>query len=85
VLTHGNAATYRMKGGCRCADCQQAHRLRCQRERADRVRRLAANPGLAPHGSASTYRNWGCRCPDCTRAHTQSMKLMRSRRERPDT
>lgn len=65
---HGNASTYRR--GCRCAECKKAHTARILRMTADRTRRLAEDPSLAPHGKRSTYSNWGCRCELCTEANT---------------
>lgn len=38
--------------------------------RAERAARIAADPSLARHGRAGTYKDWGCRCAPCTAAAT---------------
>lgn len=40
-----------------------AARRRRSRERL--AARLAQDSSLAPHGSASAFRDWGCRCDVC--------------------
>jgi hypothetical protein len=66
---HGSGSLYRQ--GCRCKKCRVAHTARTIRRTAERTRLLAADPSLAPHGRASTYRNWGCRCRPCTTANSE--------------
>ena len=71
---HGLASTYNL--GCRCGACREANRVKSLAARADRARRLRADPSLATHGKHATYVNWDCRCIDCT---TAQMDYHRSR------
>lgn len=82
--THGKASTYRSVPGrnCRCEECRTANTERARAERASRTARLAADPGLIPHGTASTYNNWGCRCDPCSVAHAQRCLIYRQTHSR---
>ena len=44
-----------------------------QSQRRARAARLAADPGLQPHGVKNTYREWGCRCEPCTQANSAAL------------
>ncbi|MFD3516292.1 hypothetical protein [Streptomyces sp. NPDC058657] len=77
-IRHGTPYAY-TKGGCRCDDCREANRKRCQASR----QRSAADPSRADragHGKASTYKNHGCRCAECSAANTADVSAYRARR-----
>lgn len=75
---HGVSA-YR-NGLCRCSVCTEGNTRRALREKVVRKARLAADPSLRPHGSASTYTNWGCRCEPCSKANTDCLRQWRAAR-----
>jgi WhiB family redox-sensing transcriptional regulator len=63
---HGTDSSY--KGGCRCSECTDAHRLSVK---ANRAKALKAN--TFTHGTVYGY-DVGCRCADC-----RELKRRRSR------
>lgn len=74
MRTHGKASTYR-SGGCRCAECRDAHRLAqaSLREKYYALRTLVDGRWVAPghpyqHGTSYWYRMRGCRCDACRAA-----------------
>lgn len=66
---HGASAYRNKQYSCRCDVCTKAHRERQLAENKARAARLQADPTLAPHGNANTYRNWSCRCQACVEVH----------------
>lgn len=80
TFRHGEWA-YRVRK-CRCDACKEAHRAKLLREVHRRTARLLADPTVAEHGRASTYRNWGCRCDACRVADSTRRNAMRPPRPR---
>lgn len=76
---HGDYRTYGK--GCRCADCREAHRVRCAKQRAARAKNPAA-ADRAGHGKASTYKNYKCRCTACSKANTARVVAYKARRRK---
>jgi hypothetical protein len=72
------ASAYR-RGACFCDVCRVDNNSRRRLENESRMFRLRANPGLAEHGSFSTYVNWGCRCASCKHACRENARRYRRR------
>jgi hypothetical protein len=75
------ASAYR-SGTCFCDLCRLDSNRRHRRENKSRTERLKADPGLAEHGTFSTYINWGCRCDQCRDACRENTRRYRARRAR---
>lgn len=72
-MIHGSRSTY-IHEDCRCDLCRAANTAYAKQMRADRRRRIEADPTLRPHGDAYTYTNWGCRCQPCRLAQNDRIR-----------
>lgn len=76
---HGTRSRY--NGGCRCADCTEAHRIWTSNRRAEHRearelvddRWVVTRPDIS-HGRHTTYINYSCGCEPCTAAHRRAGK-----------
>ena len=72
-MKHGTPSAY--NHGCRCEDCREANRTRCQDLRATLKRRTDSGDPAVPHGTTGGYKNWGCHCVECTAANTVASRV----------
>lgn len=79
-MIHGRRNTYG-KGGCRCVECTEAHRLYVTAERRKRgVKPIG--PGPIKHGTMHAYARRKCRCDLCREANSLHLAAWRAARRR---
>lgn len=78
---YGHGSDQCWRAGCRRQTCIKAHKGVLARRRAERRRRIMADPSLAPHGVDSTYLTWGCTCDPCVTEHKRVMKAYHAERK----
>jgi len=77
TFRHGTVWAYN-KHKCRCDPCKAAKKVKDQRLKANRKRRLAEEPTSVPHGTSFAYGKFGCRCDACVSAQSEQMKEWRA-------